>query len=137
MLFLDLPPCIQPFREAQVKAVYASTVPLPHEEEKSETICFTKRRQASQPGRLEEKQHGAAAACSRANRKRCPAVPPPPDSGGRMTDAPLHIPEATFSALLATRSRDGCRGTTIRLAGCEKSQLFCLMPSICDGGDRY
>lgn len=32
MLFLDLPPCIQPFREEQVKAVYASTVPLPREE---------------------------------------------------------------------------------------------------------
>lgn len=62
---------------------------------------------------------------------------PLPDSSGRMTDAPLAIPQATLSALRATRYRDGCRGTKIRLAGCEQSQLLCLMPSICDGGDRY
>lgn len=55
----------------------------------------------------------------------------------RMTDVPFPIPQATFSALCATKCWDGCRGTKIRLAGCEKSQLFCLMPSICDGGDRY
>ena len=32
MLFLDLPPRTQPFRDEQVKAVYASTVPVPREE---------------------------------------------------------------------------------------------------------
>lgn len=73
-----------------------------------------------------------------ANGKECPAMRPHcQTAAGRMTDAPLAIPQATFSALRATRYCDGCRGTKIRLAGCEKSQLFCLMPSICDGGDRY
>lgn len=58
-------------------------------------------------------------------------------AAGRMTDAPLATPQATPRAPRATGYWDGCRGPQIRLAGCEKSQLFCLMPSICDGGDRY
>ena len=74
-----------------------------------------------QPGQQEAVPNGAPTTRQRRPDDRCA----------------LHIPEATLSALPATRARDGCRGTTIRLAGCEKSQLFCLMPSICDGGDRY
>lgn len=81
---------------------------------------------------------GRVASCSLRQGEECPALRPHRQTAaGRMTDAPLAIPQATLSALRATRHWDGCRGTKIRLAGCEKSQLFCLMPSICDGGDRY
>lgn len=95
----------------------------------------------AQPGRgkLGDSQHGALPAGHSSPPTGRGARPcyPHLQTQRRMTDVPFPIPQATFSALCATKCWDGCRGTKIRLAGCEKSQLFCLMPSICDGGDRY
>lgn len=46
MLFLDLPPCIQPLRGEQVKAVYASTVLVPWEAGAERSHMLSPERQA-------------------------------------------------------------------------------------------
>lgn len=106
---------------------------FPGKQEQSEAIC------SAQRGELGDSQHGALPAGHSSQPMGRGAQPSYPhvQTQRQMTDVPFPIPQATFSALCATRCWDGCRDTKIRLAGCEKSQLFCLMPSICDGGDRY
>lgn len=103
---------------------------------------FSKEGKASQRGALEKNPAwGSAILQQAAEGDECPATCPHRQAARQrragMTDAAGAIPPAAFSALGATRRGDGCGGTEIRLAGCERSQHFCLMPSIRDGGDRY
>lgn len=144
MLFLDLLPRTQPFRDEQVKAVYASTVPVPCEERGKWNHMFSKGRKASQKRNAGKNiSMGQRHPAARSQRGWMPSnVPPPPDSRGsgvpgwQMLPKPSHRLHLVPSVPLDAETAAG--GTKkIRLAGCERSQLFCLMPSICDGGDRY
>lgn len=134
MLFLDLPPCIQPLRGGASKSGLCLDCPGSLGS-RSRVKPYAQSREASW-GTVSMGRCRPAAVVSPGGRGARPSHPHL-QTQRQMTDVPFPIPQATFSALCATRCWDGCRGTKIRLAGCEKSQLFCLMPSICDGGDRY
>lgn len=115
---------------------------FPAKKEESETICLARRGRQAREARWKKKPAwGSAILQQAAEGDECPATCPHCQAARQrragVTDAAGAIPPAAFSALGATRRGDGCGGTEIRLAGCERSQHFCLMPSIRDGGDRY
>lgn len=127
MLFLDLLPRMQPFWGERVKAAYASTVPVPHEERGKRNHMFSKEGKEGQRRAREGNPAWGNAIPQPAARGDEPSdVPPPPGSQAvwQMLLEPL------LCHAWCPRWGDSRGGTAMRLAGCERSQLFFLLDAI-------